>query len=302
MIYEYALEPALLNNWKDFRYFAENFGVPKGRLISRYPRHWKRMVYESLAACGEIDRKRIEEGLLKLDDRLMKRSGSWNQQLDWLSNAEAEHAQRAFHAVVAGSNPRNREFVLEADGLSEANPLWRLPNLPPVQRVATDMAQRVAPLLCFARRILFIDPHFSPDKIRWRRPLQAFLTIATNPRHSGDIIKVEIHVNDDIESSFFETQCRQCLPEIIPNGIRVRIVQWGEKQQGEKLHNRFILTDMGGVSFGVGLDDADGEDGQTDDIQLLNSETYTVRFDQYTGSTPAFDLVTEIIIDGKRRI
>jgi hypothetical protein len=27
MLYEYALEPALLNNWKDFRYFTEKFGV-----------------------------------------------------------------------------------------------------------------------------------------------------------------------------------------------------------------------------------------------------------------------------------
>jgi hypothetical protein len=50
------------------------------------------------------------------------------------------------------------------------------------------------------------------------------------------------------------------------------------------------------------LDDSDGEDGQTDDVQLLNKETYDLRFAQYTGSTPAFDLVAEITIDGKLRI
>jgi hypothetical protein len=299
MIYEYALEPALLSNWKDFRYFTEKFGVPNGRLISRYPKRWERMVLESLANCGVIERKRIEEDLVNLKRRILPRHHEWNEQLDWLTNAETEHGKRPFHAVIAASNPRNLEFVVEADGLSEANPLWRLPNLPPVQRIAIDMAQRVAPLLCFSHRILFIDPHFRPQEIRFRRPLEAFLEAATHTRRPGEIIKIEIHVNDEIETGYFKEQCRTCLPKIIPNGLRVRIVQWREKPQGEKLHNRFILTDIGGVSFGVGLDDADGDDGQTDDIQLLNEDTYTSRFAQYS-VTPAFDPVDEVEIVGKR--
>jgi hypothetical protein len=302
MIYEYALEPALLNNWKDFRYFTEKFGVPKGRLISRFPKRWERMVLDSLTRCGEIEKARIVEALVGIQKHILSRHHEWNNQFDWLSNAETEHGKRPFHAVVASSNPRHHEYVLEADGLSETNPLWRLPHLPPVQRIALDMAQRVAPLLCFSHRILFIDPHFRPNEIRWRRPLQAFLQVATNKRRPGDILRVEIHVKDDLETGLFTTYSQRSLPEIIPSGIRVRILQWREREQGEKLHNRFILTDLGGVSFGVGLDDSDGEDGQTDDIQLLNEETYGMRFAQYAGSTPAFDPVAEIIIDGKRRV
>jgi hypothetical protein len=302
MIYEYALEPSLLSNWQDFRYFTEKFGVPKGRLISRYPNKWERMVLESLANCGVIERKRIEEALVNLKRNLLSRHHEWNNQLDWLSNAEAEHAKRPFHAVIAGSNARNREFVLEADGLSEVSPLWCLPNLPPVQRIATDMAQRVAPLLCFSKTILFVDPHFRPNEIRWRRPLEAFLAVAISRRRPGEIVKVEIHAGDELETTFFTTQCRQCLPQIVPSGMRVRIRQWRERPGGEKLHNRFILTDIGGVSFGIGLDDSDGEDGQTDDIQLLNQGTYSLRFAQYAGPTPAFDPVAEISIDGKHRI
>jgi hypothetical protein len=191
---------------------------------------------------------------------------------------------------------------LEAESVSEANPLWRLPSLPPVERMAIHMAERVAPLLCFSKRILFIDPYFRPDKIKWRRPLQAFLEVATNRRRRAELLKVEIHVKDDLETGLFTDYSKRSLPEIIPSGIRVRIVQWHERDRGEKLHNRFILTDLGGVSFGVGLDDSDGEDGQTDDILLLNEETYNLRFAQYTGSPPAFDLVSEITVDGKRRI
>src|SRR6266481_4047429 len=104
MIYEYALEPALLSNWQNFRYFAEKFGVSKGRLISRYPRTWQRLVLESLASCGVIERKRIEEGLIILKRHMLSRHHEWTEQLDWLSNAETEHAKRPFHAVIAALN------------------------------------------------------------------------------------------------------------------------------------------------------------------------------------------------------
>lgn len=301
MIYEYALEPALLSNWKDFRYFTEKFGVPKGRLISRFPKRWERMVLDSLSGCGEVEKARIVESLVRIQKQILSRHHEWNDRLDWLSNAETEHSKRPFHAVVAASNPRDREFVLEADSLSEVNPLWCLPNLPPVQRTATDMAQRVAPLLCFSKRILFIDPHFRPNEIRWRRPLEAFLAVAIHGRRPGEVVKVDIHANDELETTFFTMQCRQCLPQIVPSGMRVRILQWRERPGGEKFHNRFILTDIGGVSFGIGLDDSDGDNGQTDDIQLLNQETYSLRFAQYAGSTPAFDPVGEITIEGERQ-
>lgn len=77
MIHEYALEPALLNNWRDFRYFTEKFGFSEGRLISRYPRRWKKMVIESLSETG-LNRTKIVERLKKLDDRMLPRQHEWN--------------------------------------------------------------------------------------------------------------------------------------------------------------------------------------------------------------------------------
>jgi hypothetical protein len=120
MFYEYALKPSLLNNWKDFRYFTEKFGIAQGRLISRYPKRWKRMVYESLANCGEIERARIVEGLNRLDNRLLKRRYEWDPQRDWFTNAEAEHCRRPFRAILARSNPNQRDFVLEGDCVDES--------------------------------------------------------------------------------------------------------------------------------------------------------------------------------------
>ena len=73
----------------------------------------------------------------------------------------------------------------------------------------------------------------------------------------------------------FRTECQQRLPGIVSEGIQVHIIRWREKDGGEKLHNRPILTDIGGVSFGAGLDD--GADGETDEVMLLEDKTYRFR-------------------------
>ncbi len=93
--------------------------------------------------------------------------------------------------------------------------------------------------------------------------------------------------------------CSLRLPNIIPHGMCVRLVRWRQKDGGEKLHNRYILTDKGGVSLGVGLDD--GTPGETDEIKLLDEETYKFRWKQYT-SEPAFDLVDEVVVEGRRTL
>lgn len=300
MIYEYALEPALLSNWKDFRYFPEKFGVAQGRLISRYPKRWKKIVYEALAGCGEIERKRIEDRLQTIDDRMLKRRHEWDSQQDWLPNAEAEHARRPFHAILARTNVNRQEFVLEGDSLDETHLLWCVSRSCIVARSARGMAACVAPLLRVCQEVLFIDPHFGPENLRHRRPLEAFLTALLERRQDEEPPqRVEMHLGEKSAAHFFSSECERWLPAIIPTGMRVRLVRWKQRDNGEKLHNRFILTDRGGVRFGVGLDD--GGDGETDEVELLERDTYKVRWAQYT-STPAFDLVDEIIIVGRRAL
>jgi hypothetical protein len=300
MLHEYALEPALLDNWKDFRYFTEKFCVSRGRMIARYPKRWKRLVYESLSNCGEIERKRIEEGLSRLDDRLLARQCEWNPQHDWLTNAEMEHLHRPFHAILARANPNRRDFVLEGDSVDETHPLWNVGITRVILRTAREMGACVALLLRVSKEIMFIDPYFRPQEIRHRRLLEAFLSVALETRCGMLLMRIEIHTGDSLGYDYFKTEYEQQLLGIVQEGIQVHIVRWREKDGGEKRHNRYILTDIGGVSFGVGLDD--GADGETDEVMLLEDKTYRFRRAQYMGPEPAFDLVDKLMIEGKRRL
>lgn len=297
MIHVYALEPGLLNTWERFRYLTEHFGVSNGRLISRYPRRWTAMVYDALGLCTEIERKKIEVGLQEIDRKMLRRQHEWAQNIDWLANAESEHARRPFHAIVAQANPRGGAHVLTADDLSENTPLWRVERERVIVREAEALASAVASLVSIAKTIIFIDPNFSPYRPKARNTLKAFLNAAVTGRADGTAIeRVEFHVAHKAEMADFMAECQRQLPQRIPLGLPVRIVRWKVKEGGEGFHNRYILTDRGGIRLAWGLDE--GAPAQTDDLSLLDEALFQTRWAQYCGATPAFDLNDEIIVVG----
>ena len=101
MIREYALQPELLSTWERFRYLSEKFGYDRGRVISRFPKRWEKMVYESLKECRPVEKKRIEVGLKRLKKALHARQGDWNNNITWLRNALEEHERQPFNLIIS---------------------------------------------------------------------------------------------------------------------------------------------------------------------------------------------------------
>lgn len=298
MLKEFALEPSLFNSWERFRYLTEKFGVWNGRLISRYPKRWKALVYEALKECGEIERKRIEVRLQSLDQRMVSRHHEWNDGKDWLLNAEAEHAARPFQAIIASANLRGHNDVLVYDDLDEDTVLFRVERTRQVRRKASDMADAVGSLLAIAKEVIFVDPYFDPYNPKSRNTLKAFLEkVATRPKEIP-LICVEFHTVYRPEIADFSGECARQLPQRIPQGMEVRFVRWQELPGGEGLHNRFVLVDRGGIQLGWGL--GEGKPTHSDDISLLDRDHFQTLWDHYGGGSPAFDLAEETRVIGKK--
>jgi hypothetical protein len=87
-------------------------------------------------------------------------------------------------------------------------------------------------------------------------------------------------------------RCLEKLPRILPRDQSVLVTVLRQRSGGEKVHNRYILTKLAGVSFGVGLDSADdGDTGQSDDLCRLSSEQLNKRWGQYVSArTSWFDV------------
>ncbi|MCD6297177.1 MAG: hypothetical protein J7M30_08480 [Deltaproteobacteria bacterium] len=307
VFYEYALDPELLTNWKDFRYFSEKFGWSYGRLISRYPKRWKRLVYDSLLGCTDIERKRIEEGLKRLDDRMVKRPGSqYDKKKKWLKNAIAEHKKKAFRAIIACENPGGHDYVLIGNDVEDSTPFFQVArNIIP--RKAEEFVSSLALLIQSSRRIVFVDPHFKPNENRFRNVLARFLKCAFDSDRRGGNTKFELHTSikrffgentpiDEEESRVIQNfvgEIRKHLPPLIPINNSLQVCIWKQKDGGEKIHNRYVLTDRWGVGLPTGLDESADSDSQTDDIYRLTYDQYLTRWAQYTGENPAFERVWE---------
>lgn len=267
MLFEYALEPSLLSSWPAFQQLVSQFGVEYGRMISRYPRKWKKMVHESLGSCTQIEKHRITESLTRIDDRLLPRECEWTSGISWLDNAENEHAARPFHAIVASANPRGDPDVLPHESIDPTAPppLWDVPRSQIVERTAAKMAAALVPLLAIAGRIVLVDPHFGPENRRHRVVLEEIVRAVARRRRGRAWPAIRYVTGDKADAAFFRDRCLSELPRRIVQGCSVEIVS----VRIAGLHNRYVLTDRGGVQLGNGLDEPESGGSTTDCFTLL---------------------------------
>jgi hypothetical protein len=207
------------------------------------------------------------------------------------------HAVRAFRAIIARGNPRNQPFVLEGPYLNGGNPLWNVARDIDVPRTPEGIAGAVKVLLRISNDIVFVDPHFGPENARYRRTLRTLVAAAVSGRDTLPQ-RITYFTGTGAENQFFLDECQQRLPPLIPAATRVRFVKLVERDGGEKLHNRYVLSEKGGISFGIGLDE--GKQGQTDDAQLLDEPLLQKRWGDYVGPLTAFDIACEVTILGTR--
>lgn len=299
MLHEYALDPLVLSNWHSFRYFYEKFGVAHGRLISRFPKKWKKMVYEACGGCGDIERKRIEEKLRDIDAKLLTTGRSYDSNFAWLNNAEVQHRLQPFHAIIANENPRQVNEILIAHDIDENMLLWKVSREIPVPRKAADLAKCLATLLQNSTEILFVDPHFRPYEGRYKNALRHFIEVACANNSNFKRIEYHLEENPDATAEFFERECCDKIPAIVPHGIEIIFIRWKQRDGGESLHPRYVLTDRGGVRIEHGLDE--GNEGETTDISLLDEALYRQRWADFQKATAAFEFVDEVVVKGIRK-
>ena len=317
MIYEYAIEPDVVATWinerQKGRFFIDKFGPHQGRMISCFPEKWDEKVKEVVSSKNDMKRKsskndmkrkRLEEILfmLKMQGVQIKRKNCcWDENHgSWIENAISEHARYPFHAILARKNPENRKEILVDEDIGYSPCVnWDVPvGAVRVERDANAMADAVFPMLSRCRWVKFIDPFFSINETRYEKTLPAFLRILNMDR-PVEREKIEIHTKKSIKSAPLK-HLANYYKEIIPLGLVVTLFHWQEKKGGQSLHNRYILTDIGGVSFSHGLDK--GKKGQADVITRLDCSLYHELCDEYDAASTAFEEAEKpIVITGNSK-
>ncbi len=291
---EYAVQPECLVQSKDaFRALFCAFGWEHGRLIAKYPtKDWERLVHEALgqSPLGDVARKWVEEKLRTEKHRLVRGGRPFDPTVLWLQNAENQQTTaHPFAAIIAQGNPRAHPQVSLAEDLTDATPHFLSPGNQYVPRACSDMATPVRPLLTRSREVLFIDPHFGGLEERFLKVLRAMLSQITSPVDRPT--RIEYHLAQNslcLDHAEFTRRLQRLLGPSVPAGTLIKFLLWEQRPGGETLHDRFVLTELGGVDFSVGLDE--GAPGETTKVSRLSHLACEKIRRDYSLATAAFDL------------
>lgn len=303
MIHEFAIDPAIFDTYQTFHRFMDQIGFRYGRMISLLPADWEEMVKSVCSETEPRKRKSIEDRLIEMKrhkKRFYLPGRLYDAGRSWFENAEAQHGAQPFRAIVTSRNPGALSYVLTADHVNNTDDLWNVPDQLLVRRNAEDMAQCLALFLRSSSRIIFIDTYFDPADPAFYRPLEHFLVQAMN---GSNITRVEYHTVRRSSRNDFEKGCRDNLPQRIPCRVPVRFVRWDQRHPGKDFHDRFILTDIGGISFGQGL--SEGGPRKVVQLHLLNENLHREFLNDFDygkrssrGST--YKYVDDVIITGEK--
>lgn len=283
MIKEFALDPAAIATWENFRYFTEKFGVPQGRLIAEFPGKWKRMVIEAAQRSAKpVEFTRIVERLRQVSDKVLLASGrpGGDAAKCWLDRAVEEHARLPFAAVIALENPSSHPGVLLQSDVNEDLQRFRADRQIEIQRTAKDLVGCIELLLRHSSLVKWIDPHIDLKQSRWRRPFLAALDVLrTKQKHTVlEIHRAVGNVTHELNLVHqFTAEFQHCACDQVTLCLHLH--------PERSMHDRFILSERGGIKVGHGLDD--NEDGGTNSVAnvlLLDSHLFEVQWNKFASN------------------
>ena len=261
MHHEYAVEPATIgSSWETFRYVFEKFGFHRGRLISRFPKTWPRLVMEaaSEAGMGDLARARMVEKLRQgMRTALIRTGRSYDPTLgNWVENAAASHAIRPFRGIIAQQTALIEDAAISLAELDDDHLLMEAPRSCDVPRTPTDIAHACFLLLYAAREINLVDPYFDLADVGqdYRGPLEQMMNALhiTGKERVTIRIHYRAHRTRPSQSEILE-DTERWVNVAIPAGYELHLYAWEQRQGGEDLHDRFLLCDCGGMMVGAGF-------------------------------------------------
>lgn len=318
MYRDYALDPEALVVPYTVGVLNNAFSWAQGRTIAEYPRKWQNKVLAAINASSlpPVARKRVEDWAFRMvmQRLVIPRQDRYDERRTWLQNAQDEHVRRPFKRIVSRTcDPEPADF-LSIERLRDGEARWP-DSSGHIPRRAQDFAEALANLLLRSADVLFVDPYFDPRKRRFRNQIEAMIRTFCTDRQPSVTTRIELHTS--IERFFdrndaptlaevarvatlLKTDCETQLPKCIPGGFRLTLHLWKELAKGHQFHNRFVLTNLGGVKFGHGLDEGDPDRDEHDDLSRLSDDDREINWQMFAPGAQTFERVGKpFIIDGK---
>ena len=336
MLFEYAIDPNVITDLESLCFIANKFGVPHGRLISRFPKkpqrgekiveveaacadqpdreksrieeilrnkpqRWEKMVEAACKDQPDREKSRIQEILRKMarEKTIIASGRKYYANQTWLENAEQQQYLKKFHAIIANDNPNECEDVLIYNTIRT-----ELEKDIPLFKVQRNQSIPRTPKALATSVSMLLQ---NSREILFIDPhfgpetsrwrVTLQAFLKAATETGHQLARCEYHLKAKSTSQFFKETGEKELPKIIPKDLQLTLIRWEENQPGEKFHARYILTDIGGVHIDVGLDK--GDEGETTLINLLDVESWKKCWDDFQKTANTYKYIDEVTLIGE---
>ena len=314
MIYEYTIEPDVIILWasstRDYKDFLDRFGLGTSRFVSSFPKSKKGklrsyLLSKSPSTGSEFDKLRYVEMITFICERIICReviinSGAQNTSL-WSAVVRGENEKNQFDVVISTNDlslPNNVTPENMYDDIKYS--IWQHEIQRSFQRTRVDLTEHIKTLFRYStEQIVIVDPYcYKTNSLSF---LAAIINTSFDKRLCQELPKIKIIYKDGYKDSLAAKAThtkRELLSKLNKNfeNISLGIVVLKENKESKKahehFHNRYILTEHGGVSLGIGTDLSENE-YHTDEITLLSKKVYKKRYRQFVEDC-VYDIIDEI--------
>ena len=283
MIHGYAIDPELipkLCSRPAMRAFLAEFGLGRPRVPVDVIKHSKWVKKVHLAA-GEAGLSQQEKQLLcaliaalKPRGRRVVTTGAipGDQHAEtWMGRAKAAKISSEYAGILSHQSMGDTGVLGWFDmALDDAR--WCQPRGVVAQRTPEAFAEVLGPLLRNSGRIHIVDPYWNSNNARHQGMFLACAHRAATVQRR-EAVQFTIHCNDDKGAGFLIEAMDEWVTPNLPDAAEVRLWQWPH----DAMHNRYVLTELGGVTLGEGL----GAGERSDDLNLMGKKQYMDRWGQF---------------------
>jgi hypothetical protein len=296
MIKEIAIDPDFFSKDLDILINTINqFGFHKGRLISLFPKSWKRDVIEHIRKFPDGRKKEtLKNNIENRENLIFSKSGrTYSPRIDWFGNVSISQKEQPFDAIIRLCNKNYDNVVCDGDIVDFESPPLSVNTDAYVNRDPTSITQYISKLLSVSNYVRFIDPYFNPEEInsRWLKVFKASLKYIKN--HN---VLLEYHFKESNNYdrrppwSEYKDNSNKWFRNVLPENFELHLYCWDEKKPiGEVFHDRFLISEYGAYKFSVGLDA--GNKGQTTQIANQSVKCRKEMWNRFNDDSDVYELI-----------
>lgn len=258
MIKEVAIDPELLRDPEKAIPLAHQVGFHHARVLISLPEKvWGQLHRDSKARCAGLKWRRTQAYLValkKLHLGAIKRAGVGPRgDSEWVEFAATEHRREALHAILSGSG-REGAPVVDYESIYDGDSPWHAETSFEVRSTKRSILRAVRLLLHRTEEVHIVDPYLDGTG-DYVEPLKAILQqmkVSGGTRliwHASERVYREAGWGVAKWRENTEASLRYDLEDLLGSELTFGLVLHDPKM----LHDRFLLTARGGISFGTGF-------------------------------------------------